>query len=125
MAKIITFPKSKRRILAREGGERLIVPHKALYRARLRVHLPVRGREAAEDRLYPVLLRQLHKLGGFTMAKGFTLEAVRSGDWIPWPRRARSGLVKKFLMAVDHDCAEGFLEVEVDGVLMSRSRTAA
>lgn len=122
MAKIIKFPSYRR--LTRASGARFEIKKKQRHKIRLRIYLPPHDRIAVEDMLYGHLFRLIQKLGGFRLTKGFKLNLIRNGKWHRLPRRVRPKHLKDFLLTVDSYCEQGWMEVEVNGVLMARSKTA-
>lgn len=122
MSNIIIFPTTRR--YKRISGAVFEIAKHPLHEVWIRITLPKKNRRTAEDLLYGHLFRLLQKLHGFDQTKGFTLEVLRSGEWHYLPHRVRPKLLKSFLIAVDDYCEHDGLEVEIDGVLFARSKTA-
>ena len=122
MTNVINFPSTRR--LTRSSGKVFEIEKRPLYVVWLRFHLPKKNRDLTEDQLYGHIFRLLQKLRGFDQTRGFTLDVLRGGVWHELPHRVRPRPLKRFLEAVDTYCEAGWLEVEVDGVLMARSKRA-
>lgn len=122
MSNIVKFPSVRR--LKRQSGKVFEIEKHPFHKVWLRISLPKKGRVAAEDLLYGHLLRLIHKLHGFDQAKGFKLNVLRGGNWHELPHGVKPKYLKDFLIAVDHYCERGWLEVEVDEVLYAKSKRA-
>ena len=114
------FPGYRR--LTRTSGAKLRVRRKQRYTVQLRFHPSDGNRPVDEDLLYGHLLRLIHKLGGFRLAEEFEFHVVRREKWHRLPYRVRPNLLKEFLLAVDRYCEQGWMEVDINGVLMARSK---
>lgn len=122
MSNVINFPSTRR--LTRASGKVFEIDKRPLYEVWLRFRLPKKNRDLTEDLLYGHIFRLLQKLRGFDQTRGFTLDVLQGSEWHELPHCVRPRLLKRFLQAVDIYCESGWLEVEVDGVLMARSKHA-
>lgn len=122
MSNIIKLPSVRR--LKRQSGKVFEIAKNRHHKVWLRFSLPKKDRVAAEDLLYGHLLRLIHKLHGFDQAKGFKIDVLRGGNWHELPYGVKPKYLKDFLIAVDHYCERGLLEVQVDEVLYAKSKRA-
>ena len=129
VSKIIKFPPRQRkslrhRRLTRASGAAFRVESKPRHTVWVRIHPSRRYPLVDENLLYGHIGFLVRKLGGYQLAKGFTLDVVRRGKWHPLPHPVRPALLKEFLIAVDCYCEQGYVEVDIDGVVMARSKAA-
>lgn len=113
MAKIVQMNTYRRK-----RGGKLKVPRQSRYLVALRFPRFIRDRRKTSSRIYAVTRAFIDEMGGFSLALGFTKVKMQSGEWHILAFPVASNRVREFLEAIDEECANGLVEVSVEGKIM-------